>query len=733
MGAPLGALQGAACALGMVRDVGVYYPRGVIRLEIEQGEARGRFMERDVPEVTLGRAPSSDLLLPDWHISGAHGVLRVATDTGAVTYRDLRSTNGSRVDHGGVLTPVDSTCLFERELHPGDRLVLGDPAHAVIVRVVYTPKVKPSATMPKTVPGFASTAPPGSPAASAIESAASAASIAARTEATARPTGNPPAASVLRGPTLPMEHEPEPRVVAIRPVTSVGEARQTVERDPVSLKGLLAGTRALSGALELDEVLDAIASAVFDLLPKATHATVSLRDESTEKPTYVPVTTRVRGSTGVSAEAIPTTRSVVRRVVEQRAAVLAADAPRDVGETASILGAKILSSMGVPLWKGDEILGVLQVDNRASAGIFHERDLDLLMVVAQQVSLAVANARLYKRVQIAEANARSENSFLKARAKKKYEGMVGESRAMAALLEKISKVVDTRVTVLIEGETGTGKELVATAIHYQSRRKDKLFIAQNCAALPETLLESELFGHKKGAFTGATEDKKGLFELADGGTLFLDEIGEMPLTLQSKILRVLQEGEVRPLGSAITRTVDVRIVAATNRNLETEVAAGRFRQDLYYRLQVFPVHIPALRERREDVPLLCNHFLKRYAHELGKPIAGFSQQTMELLMSHAWPGNVRELENEVQRLVIQSEPGGYIMPQHLSPRIRNIEGLLDRIRPPRGTLKDMIEHIEKWLLIEALREHGGNKSATAKTLGITREGLHKKLKGYGIG
>jgi Nif-specific regulatory protein len=354
------------------------------------------------------------------------------------------------------------------------------------------------------------------------------------------------------------------------------------------------------------------------------------------------------------------------------------------------------------------------------------------MLVGQQASLAVHNARLYRQVKQAEMSARTENSFLKQRAQKKFEGIIGDSREMKALFDKMAKVVDTRVSVLIEGETGTGKELVASAVHYQSRRKDRLFIAQNCAALPETLLESELFGHKKGAFTGATEDKKGLFELADGGTLFLDEIGEMPLGLQAKILRTLQEGEVRPLGSGTVKNVDVRIVAATNRKLEDEVAAGRFRQDLYYRLQVFPVRIPALRERREDIPTLATHFLKRYTQELGKPVAGFSQQAMELLMSYDFPGNVRELENEVQRLVIQCEPGGYVMAEHLSPRIRNIEGLLDKIRAPRGTLKDMIEHIEKWLLIEALREHGNNKSATAKTLGITREGLHKKLKGYGI-
>ncbi len=672
--------------------------RAVIRLEVEQGDARGRQLERETPEVTVGRAPTSDLVLPDWHISGSHGSLVVDPQTGALRFVDNHSTNGSRVRRGTSLLPVDASNEHSIELQTGDRLLLGSPDHPVVVRVTYVSAVPRVVAPGETAPTL------------------------------------PPGHSVLRAPTVPNPPEPEARVVALRPVASVGEANKSIEGDPVSLKTLLSSTRELSGALELDEVLDAIERAVFDTVPRATHLTVVLRDESGgERPEYVPVTTRVRDKSQPPPEVIPTARSVVRKVIEQRAAVLAADALREVGETASIMGAKILSTMAVPLWKGDDILGVLQVDNRASAGIFKERDLDLLMLVAQQASLAVANARLYKRVSIAEASARSENSFLKQRAQKRFEGIIGDSSAMRSLFEKLSKVIDTRVTVLVEGETGTGKELVASAIHYQSRRKDKLFIAQNCAALPENLLESELFGHKKGSFTGATEDKKGLFELADGGTLFLDEIGEMPLSLQAKILRVLQEGEVRPVGSGVTRQVDVRIVAATNRNLEKEVAAGRFRQDLYYRLQVFPVRIPALRERRDDIPLLANHFLKRYSHELGKQIAGFSQQTMELLMSYEWPGNVRELENEVQRLVIQSDPGAYVMAEHLSPRIRNIEGLLDRIKPPRGTLKDQMEHIEKWLLIEALREHNGNKSATAKTLGITREGLHKKLKGYGIG
>jgi transcriptional regulator with GAF, ATPase, and Fis domain len=678
----------------------------VIRVEVEQGDVRGLSVERPA-ELSIGRAPDNAVHLPDWHVSGRHAT--VAWDGAVARVRDLRSTNGSRVLRAGTVLPLDASCQWERTLEPGDRLAIGNGTAPVILRVEWTRGVSDA----KGDPGRASTV-----------------SALAKTPEGRAVTKD--SAEALDAP--PVEAGEDARVVAVRPVTAIAETRLLVEADPVSLKAVYEAGRKIGAALDLDEVLDAIADAVFTLVGRATHLTVVLRDESAAEgaDAYAPVTTRVRGQSGVPSQPVPVARSVFRRVLSQRAAVLAADAQRDL-HAASILGASILSTMAVPLWKGDEILGVLEVDNRDAPGIFRESDLDLLTVVAANASLAVANARLFRRLARAEASARAEAGFLKQRAQKKIEGIIGESAAMKAVFASMQKVIDTRVTVLIDGETGTGKERVASAFHYQSRRKDKLFVAQNCAAMPETLLESELFGHKRGAFTGADSDKKGLFELADGGTLFLDEIGEMPLALQAKLLRVLQEGEVRPLGASATRTVDVRIVAATNRNLEEEVKAGRFRQDLYYRLQVFPLRLPALRERRDDIPLLARHFLERYSREMAKPVAGLSQQALELLMSYAWPGNVRELENEVQRLVIQAEPGGYVMPHDLSPRVRNVEGVLDRIRPPRGTLKDMVEHIEKWLLIEALREHDGNKSATARTLGITREGLHKKLKGYGIG
>jgi transcriptional regulator with GAF, ATPase, and Fis domain len=529
------------------------------------------------------------------------------------------------------------------------------------------------------------------------------------------------------------EEPDQARIVSVRRMSDMGRLEEQVGADRDLLRSLYEAQKTISAPTELGDVIEAVAGQVFRFLPRATHVTVVLREEEgAAAGRYVPVATRIRDG-GAPGDPVPITRSVFRKVLEERAAVLAADAKRDVGETASLMAAQIQSTLGVPLWQSDAILGVLQVDNRASSGVFREADLDVLAVLAQAASQAFAHARIIERLRVAEERQRNENLYLKKREQsRRFEGFVGEAAAMQHVIAQIRKVVDTRVTVLIEGETGTGKELVASALHYWSGRADKLFVAQNCAALPENLLESELFGHKKGAFTGATEDKRGLFDLAHGGTLLLDEVGEMPLTLQAKLLRVLQEGEVRPVGSNVTKRVDVRVVAATNRDLEKEVAEGRFREDLFYRLRVFPIRVPPLRERRDDVPPLANHFLRRYAAEFGRAVEGIGQQAMELLCAYEWPGNVRELENEVQRLVIQADDGGFVRPEHLSPKIRKAENVVERVRPTKGTLKEMVEEVEKWILLEALREHGGNKSATAKTLGITREGLHKKLKGYGM-
>jgi Nif-specific regulatory protein len=398
----------------------------------------------------------------------------------------------------------------------------------------------------------------------------------------------------------------------------------------------------------------------------------------------------------------------------------------------SIVKLGIRTIMAVPLWIGDRVTGVIQADNRAGEGVFTEHDLQTLTVLAGQVSLAIENARLIAWLRAAEERLEEENTFLKLKEEERRSEIIGESAAMGEIHALIEKVRDTRVPVCIEGETGTGKELVARAIHYRSNRRGKLFVTQNCAAIPESILESELFGHVRGAFTGADRDKKGLFEIADGGTIFLDEIGETSPSMQAKLLRVLQDSEIRPVGAVRSKYVDIRVVSATNRNLEEEVAQGRFREDLYYRLKVFPIRIPPLRQRREDIPPLARHFLKVYCREVGLPVPAFSPEALALLMAFRWPGNVRELQNEMQRIVISGIGGDFVLPKHLSERLRRPGDLLEEVKPSGSGLKDMMEEVEKWILLDALRAHNNNKTQTAERLGISREGLHKKLARFGI-
>jgi transcriptional regulator with GAF, ATPase, and Fis domain len=490
----------------------------------------------------------------------------------------------------------------------------------------------------------------------------------------------------------------------------------------------------LGARLEPSEVMAATVEATFQLLPRATHVAILLRSEH-DKDRFALAVSRQRPSSSPAntVDPVRASRAVLRRVLAEGAAVLTANAQQELSSSESIMGGQILSMLAVPLWRGEDIIGLIQADNRQSAGMFNERDLEVSLLLGSQAALAIDNATLVQRLRIAEERARGENVYLKRRQEKiKFDNIIGESPAMKSVLNQLEKVIDTRATVCVEGETGTGKELIASAIHHQSSRRDKMFVAQNCAALPENLLESELFGHKRGAFTSADSDKKGLFEIADGGTLFLDEMGEMPMSLQAKLLRVLQEGTIRPVGATSEKQVDVRIICATNRDLAAEVEKGRFRQDLYYRLMVFPIKLPPLRDRREDIPQLAAHFLKRYAEEYRIESPGFTQDALDALASYNWPGNIRELENEIQRIVIQAESGHWIEVTDLSPRLRKIEGTVTRIAPKQGTLKEMMEQVERWLIAEALRDHGNNKTKTAATLGITREGLHKKLAKFGV-
>lgn len=310
--------------------------------------------------------------------------------------------------------------------------------------------------------------------------------------------------------------------------------------------------------------------------------------------------------------------------------------------------------------------------------------------------------------------------------------ILGRSPAITSMLSMIRTVAPTEATVLITGESGTGKELVARALHAQSLRKDEPLVTVNCAALAETLLESELFGHEKGAFTGADKRREGRFKQADRGTLFLDEIGEMPIGVQAKLLRALQQGEIQRVGSDKSEHVDVRVIAATNRDLRKEVEERRFREDLYFRLNVISLEVPPLRQRKEDIPLLAAHFLSHYAERNHKNVKGFSAQCMDMLLHYDWPGNVRELQNAVERAVILCT-GEYVTGPELPVNIAKLAAeALPKSSEVSSSLAGLpLEEVERRAIEETLRETGDNKSAAARKLGITRATLHKKLRKYG--
>jgi DNA-binding NtrC family response regulator len=326
---------------------------------------------------------------------------------------------------------------------------------------------------------------------------------------------------------------------------------------------------------------------------------------------------------------------------------------------------------------------------------------------------------------------KEENTLLRKEIQGRYsfDNIIGQSPAMQKVFYLMEKAAESPVTVLIHGETGTGKELVARSIHYNSSRKEKPFVAQNCAALPEGLLESELFGHRKGAFTGAVLDKKGLFEVAHRGTIFLDEIGDTPPPLQVRLLRVLQEGEIRRVGDVSPTRVDVRVIAATNRDLKTEIEAGRFREDLYYRIQAFPIPLPPLRERKGDLPMLVEHFINKYCHRLEKQCR-LSPECLSIIETYAFPGNVRELENEIFRAMTLASDGGTITPDFFSDGLRQ-EGTAP-LNLKDGTVHAITDRLERTLIKEALEECRGNRTRTAEKLGLSRRGLLNKIKRYGL-
>lgn len=386
---------------------------------------------------------------------------------------------------------------------------------------------------------------------------------------------------------------------------------------------------------------------------------------------------------------------------------------------------EMLSFLCVPVRTGNETIGTLNITTPNNGAEQLERTQQLLSVIASMTARAV---QLRQEMRESTERLMAENARLKKELKEKFrpDRIIGRSQVMQEVFDLIWQVCRSEATVLIRGESGTGKELVAQEIHYNSLRSDKPFIKVNCAALPESVIESELFGHEKGAFTGAHMPRKGRFELADGGTLFLDEIGDLSPQMQVKLLRVLQEQEFDRVGGTKTIRVNVRIVAATNRNLEEEISQGLFREDLYYRLNVFPIHIPPLRERKSDIILLCDGFIDKYNKRNHRNIKRITSAAIDLFMSYHWPGNVRELENCIERAVLLSTDQ-VIHAYHLPPSLQSAESSNTSYAK---TLDDAVEELERELIADALKSSRGNRAKAARELGISERIMGLRIQKY---
>jgi len=521
--------------------------------------------------------------------------------------------------------------------------------------------------------------------------------------------------------------------VALRPAA----LRQTPASGPDAqsrLLALLELARVAGSARSYPELFGAIVSAIErDLQPH--RAVPILFDE--QKGLLRPWVSQ-RGEFDKHLAQMPISSTIVNYVREHRLAILSEATHQDkrLRDAQSISTHQITSAMCAPIQIGDRLLGAIYVDRFGDAERFTPADLELLVAFALQSAVAIENVRMREEI--------GRERYLREREARGAYDIVGECEAMQSVFRFIAKAAPTDAGVLIEGESGTGKELVARAIHLNSGRRHQPFEAVNCAAMAPTLLESELFGHVRGAFTGADRDRPGRFELADGGTLFLDEIGELPDGSQSKLLRVIESGELRRVGDVKDRKVNARVIAATNKKLADEVATARFREDLYFRLNVLKISLPPLRARPGDVPVLAGRFLKQFAEKCGRPALRFDAKVWPLFEGYPWPGNVRELRNAIERMVVMAESDTLRL-EDIPLDIRG--GLVRHIRGEGGelparsesgaplaasgdpaTLRDLERaHIER-----VLSHTAGNKKEAARILGIDRSTLYAKLKVYGL-
>jgi transcriptional regulator with GAF, ATPase, and Fis domain len=406
--------------------------------------------------------------------------------------------------------------------------------------------------------------------------------------------------------------------------------------------------------------------------------------------------------------------SILRKVIETRQPLIVSDALSDTifGRSLSVMNLQLASVMCAPLLAKGELLGVIYVGNDDIRGLFTEGTLDVLTVFAAQASLLLQNAMLLDQL-------RSDKGELEEQLHEKTFGdLVGTNPSLVEVFNKVKKVATTDISVMITGETGTGKELIAREVHRRSGRKNGPFVVVNCGAIPENLMESELFGHVRGAFTGAIATRGGKFQAANGGTLFLDELGEMPITLQVKLLRALQERMVNKVGDAKSERVDIRVIAATNRNLEDEIKKGTFREDLYYRLNVVNLHLPPLRERGDDVVLLAKFLLQKFAEELNPKVKGFTPNALIAIRKYDWPGNVRQLENRIKKAIVLCDRT-LVGPEDMD--------LFAETLQPIMTLTQAREEFQRRYILEVLERNNGNRTKTARDLGVDPRTIFRYL------
>jgi transcriptional regulator with GAF, ATPase, and Fis domain len=713
-------------------------------LRIEDQESV-RSLEVSLDYVTLGRAAGCTIPLKDPAVGRFHASL----ERSGTALKLVTSGRGAGTWING--RPVED----QAEVRVGDRMTFGK-THVTLEAILPGKRVPPPALPPDVVPPLppdSALVKPESP--SLLDRSGVFRVFRWKEEApaaSAPPAAGPPAAD-------------DPALRSIGFSTELLRAPgSTGEEEARALRRILDINKRLARVTEEDRLLDLILEAAVELTG-AERGLVLLRDASgrgTEEGRDAAgegvVVRRDRGGAAGDGEHWG---AAARRVLSTGRSL------RHEGDGAGHRGL-----LCVPLRGEKSVAGLLYLDRRPEDGGFDARAAVLLEAFADQASLALHTAALVRDNRsrseeletagrsLAEANGRLEEALrdrtlelrtaredaARARSdlqlKFSYDRIVGRSAPMRTLLVLVDKVTESTVPVLIEGESGTGKELVARAIHFNGPRAGKPFVVENCAAVPDALIENELFGHEKGSFTGADRSEGGLFERADGGTIFLDEVGDMSFEMQKKLLRVLQEGEVRRVGGQSVKRVDVRVLSATNRDLARLVKEGKFREDLFYRLCVVRVRIPPLRERREDVPLLAARFLDRISEEAGTA-PRLEAGALDALTAHTWPGNVRELENEIRRAATLAE--GAITREVLSPHVRDSragEGergssTLAVTLPDSGgaggkTLREAVEDLERVMMLAVLREAVGNKTRAARVLGLSRLGLRKKMARYGI-